>query len=194
MSLWKTLFARTAANTYQAMRGDKATNTLQTISYPHHEIHAGSGFFYGYTQDMTDGHYIDIQISTPSGTKWAHMTFQVSSENECEVQLLENVTISVAGAALTERNSNRNSGTTATTTLAYITNTSLVNAESDTGTGSARNLLEFRLGSAKATGGEFSHENEIILDADEDYSLRIQAIAAGWVNYYFNWYEHTDVN
>lgn len=58
-----------------AIRIDSVTNTLQTIDYSHHEVHAGSHFMYTDSVTLGNGGTQDYMIVTPNTMKWAHMTF-----------------------------------------------------------------------------------------------------------------------
>ena len=50
------------------------------------------------------------------------------------------------------------------------------------------------LGSGKKASGAAEHSNEWILEQDEEYMLRMESTAAGWVSWHLSWYEHTNHN
>ena len=66
---------RSSDGTFQPLRLDKATNTIQVIDYSHHEIHAGSSFtcHYSQTAPTNIGEMTMIAFNTPDTTKWIHM-------------------------------------------------------------------------------------------------------------------------
>lgn len=97
------------------IRIDAVTNTIQTISYEHHEIHDGCAFY-------TEGHVTledqDVPINgnfyarfiTPDTAKWGHFVWIVTSSGILNVSMYEG---SVGGMADGKRgvihNQNRNS-------------------------------------------------------------------------------------
>jgi hypothetical protein len=188
------MFARMDDDTIKGVRMDASTHAIETISYPHHEIHGGSMFEYTEVVDLPINNVWDIQITTPNTTKWAHMIIQFDTESETEWWFWENVTINTGGTAITEYNCNRNSATTATTALASITNTTLANANADTAVASATQLMHGISGAGKTRGGAGPDRDEIILKQNEDYSLRFEATVAGYVSVHITYYEHTSKN
>lgn len=178
---------------YRNITLDASTGALPTLTDPHHEIHNGNMFSYIEVEDLALNNVVDIQITTPNTTKWAHFTFSFDTESETEWWLWENVTINVAGTAVTEINLNRNSATVNTTTLAKITNTTLANANADTAVAAATQIAHGISGSGRKALGSATHENEVMLKQNEDYTLRFEATAAGYVSWNISWYEHTDL-
>ena len=72
---------RSSDSTSQPIRLDKATNTIQTIEYEHHEVHAGSHFvYYDYDSDVDTAGPKYYRLTTPSTTKWIHIIFVLYSE------------------------------------------------------------------------------------------------------------------
>lgn len=183
---------RSSDGSAQPIRLDNATNTINTIDYAHHEIHAGSHYVISGFYDLGATDVTDIQITTPNTTKWAHMLFEFDCESETQWFLYENVTILLAGTGLAELNSDRNSGTAATVVTAVIQNTSVANANLDTAIAAAT-IVETGLIGGGRTGGHVGREHEIILKQNEDYSLRFIANVAGVVAWRINWYEHTNL-
>lgn len=172
---------------------DSSTNTLQIIEYEHHEIHGGSHYFIDDFVDLSINNVSDIQITTPNTTKWLHFTFKIDSESETLWELYENVTINTAGTTLNPMNNNRNSSNTSGATFAQITNGSTALANADTAVAGATLLRRGEIGAGKDSGNE-SRAREIILKQNTSYTLRLTAVTAGYVDYSFNWYEHTDKN
>ncbi len=172
---------------------DSATNTLQFISYEHHEIHSGSHFTVADVVDLSINNVFDIQITTPNTTKWTHFTFQLTTEAETEWHFYEGVTINTAGTAEMVYNNDRNSANASTLVVNGITNTNLANANADTAVAAATDLLHGISGAGRTAGAD-TREREIILKQNTIYSLRFIATAAGYIDYTLEWYEHTNKN
>ena len=170
---------------------DGNTGAIVTIEYPHHQIHDGKHFQYSEVVDLPVNNVLDIQITTPNTTEWTHMTAEFDVENETEWWVYENVTINVAGAAVNEYNTNRNSANVATTVLATITNADIANANADTAIAGATFLFHGIAGAGKKVGGQGSSRQELILLQNEDYTIRFESTVAGYVSFLIRWYEHT---
>lgn len=171
---------------------DTTTNAVKTIDYPHNEIHGGSAFVCRSFVDIDITKFYDIQVTTPNTTKWAHMTFEFEVESETIFWVYENVTINVAGTALGCGNRNRNSATATGLVIKGIANDDLADANADTAVAGATLLATGTLGAGRREGGTSHSEQEVILKQNEDYTVRFQATAAGYVNYKLDYYEHTN--
>ena len=177
----------------QLARLDKSTNSIQTIEYEHHEIHAGSHYEITQNENISVNNVYDIQITTPDTTKWSHLILKISCESETQVFLYENVTIDTAGTTIPAYNNNRNSGNVTGMTIKGISNASVALANVDTPVAGATEIKHYVVGAGK-DAGEASRSNEIILKQNEDYCIRFVANSAGYVNFDLEWYEHTDKN
>ena len=80
------LFKDAAGNPIET---DDATWTLQTIDYEHHEIHAGSHFFYTDAVTLANAAVQDYLITTPDTAKWAHLIFSATGSAITTIQLYE---------------------------------------------------------------------------------------------------------
>lgn len=167
---------------------DDDTGSLCVIDETHCLIHEGKSFYVKEFNTLSINNYLDIQIVT-AATHEPHleMVFYVSAETE--YWFYENVTVSTPGTANSEVNRNRNSATTATMTVANITNGSLVDANADTAVASATLLAHGKSGAGKTAGGESSTRQELELKPNKAYTLRFLAVAAGYVDWLFDWYE-----
>ncbi len=170
---------------------DALSRSNVVVQFEHHNIHEGDNYFYSEVMDLPANNVLDIQITTPNTTQWAHMTAEFEVENETEWWVYENVIINVAGAAVAELNSNRNSVNVNTTQLATITNANIANANADTAIAGATLLFHGIAGAGKKIGGAGSSRQEIILATNEDYTIRFEATAAGYVAPLIRWYEFT---
>lgn len=170
---------------------DLSTDAPICISYPHYEIHNGDHYDLKDVVDLANGAVRDIQITTPDSEKWAHIVFDFFSENECEWFLYRNVTIELAGSAANVQNLHHNSAKTSDLVIKHIDNSSVANANADTAVAGATVIQHGITGTGQRSGG-YSHALEFILKQNEDYALRFIASAAGYVDYHFDWYEHTN--
>ena len=169
---------------------DAVTESLQTVTYEHHEIHSGSHYFIDGVIDLSINEVYDIQLTTPNTTKWAHMVFTVACENETMIYTYEDVTIvTPGGTSYAKINNNRNSSNTSGLTVNGILNTSIGNANADTDVSGATILNQTIVGSGRSSGS-INRASEIILKQNTDYSMRIIASAAGYTGFHFLWYEH----
>ena len=199
---------RSSDSTAQPLRLDRATNTLQTIEYEHHEIHAGSSFtaHFDNTTANTDDHRTAIGIIVPAGFKWIHLVAEVTASSPAEFLIYEAPTIdNDGGTQATIYNRNRNATTASVVTdisaaptagkfETYIEGEIAVANFSD-GTVIEHILLAGGEG-PKAVGGSARGSSEWILDAGAKYVFVIQNIGAS-VNQHeihLDWYEHTDVS
>ena len=118
MSLWKLLTARWGSNAGETdeVRIDGATNTLQTIEYEHHEIHGGTHFYICDFETLNSGATADFAVTTPAGSKWSHMIFEVNGTSQTEMRIYEGATVS-GGTSTTPLNNDRNSDTASVLTV-----------------------------------------------------------------------------
>ena len=174
------------------LKGDNTTRALATIDYSHHEVHEGGSYFVSGVFDVSLNNVYDFQLTTPAGRKWAHLTGIIETEAGTNWWWYENVSIVTPGTTITPRNANRNCPDDSMITAAYILNTNIANANSDTAITSAIALRSGISGSGKLSGGEARQGLELILKAGTSYSLRIEASTAGYTNFLLSWYEHTE--
>lgn len=161
------IYGKTSDTTFQVPRVDAYTHTLQVIDYEHHEIHAGSHFFYyDYDGDVDTTAPKYYRLTTANTTKWIHIQFGLQSEGSGTWQLFENPTINAAGTTATVFNNDRNSLTASTLTVAYDATT----------TNDGTQIKVWRTGSGtnapSRAGSESRSSVEIILKQNEDYVLK----------------------
>lgn len=186
MSFIGTIRGKTSDTTAQVPRVDATTHTIQIIDYAHHEIHAGSHFFYTDSVELGSGATQVYLITTPDTAKWAHLTFSATGSAITTVDLYEGAD-RVGDAAQTVFNNNRNSATTATV---------VVHKGITGGTTDGTKIYTIKSGASAGASRSPSvaqRENEIILDQNTKYLLRITSgTAANLTNLQLEWYEHTD--
>jgi len=179
-------YGKTSDAERQMPRIDASTHSMQVITYEHHEIHAGSHFFYTDSVELGSAGVQDYMITTPNTTKWAHMTFSATGSAITTVQLYE------AGdrngtTAQTIRNSDRNSLTASVLTL---------HKAQSGGTTDGTLIWTMKSGSASAqsrAGLTANRSDEIILKQATKYILRVTSgTAANLTNVQLSWYEHTN--
>ncbi len=177
---------------------DGATNSLQIVDYAHHEIHAGSHYFNEGYYDIPAGDVVDIRFRTPDTEKWLHMLISLRSQEEAIYTLYEGILVNTVGAALTAKNSNRNSpNVSGLTYFDYIVNTDIANANLDTDITGATILREAQLGSNQGNNsGENRADNELVLKQNGFYGIRIQntITSTRYITWLLDWYEHTNKN
>jgi hypothetical protein len=190
MSLLKVIYGwRSSDNTAQPIRLDKATNTLQTIDYAHHEVHAGSHFFYSnYDSDVDTGAPKYYRLTTPNTTTWIHLTLILYSEGIGTWELFENPTVNASGTTATVFNSDRNSATAAGLVVAYDA----------TSTADGTLLKTWRTGSGTNAptriGSTTDRDEEIILKQNEDYFIKFTPDADNAkTKLELGWYEHQNI-
>jgi hypothetical protein len=162
------------------------------VENAHHEIHNGRSFGYSEVVELAGDATRDIQITTGAGARYAHFSFEFYAEAETEWWMWENVGIVLAGTTVTPLNYRRSSTNTSVLTIKYIDNASLALANADTTTATATLLSHGFMAGGKKAGGSAATRREWILKPSEDYLIRFDATAAGYVSYALDWYEHTD--
>lgn len=196
-----------AYESIDTVRIDGSTNSLQTVDYDHHEIHAGSAFHaeYSVTTGNSDDDVTGILFKTPATLKYAHMVISVSCSDPAEAIVNEAPTLADAGdgSDLAVYNRNRNSSTTSTLqsledTPTVGSLTSMNEAEwTAIGVSSGTELEHQYLAGGsgpKAIGGVSRGTQEWVLKADTIYAIYLQNTGANANTHHISldWYEHTD--
>lgn len=178
---------RSSDSTAQPLRLDKSTNSIQTVDYEHHEIHAGSHFFYTDSVELASAGTQDYMVTTPDSTKWLHMTYALTGSAITQVQLYE-AGDRTGTSVQTVFNSDRNSGTTSAATF-----------HKGTSGGTTDGTLIWAMKSGAATvqsraGMTAERSSEIILKQNTKYLFRITSgTNANLTNTQLSWYEHTNI-
>lgn len=171
-------------------RIDSVTEALMTITYPHHEIHDGSRYFYAELITLGNSGTREILITTTDTAKHGHFTMEISANKETVVRLFED-SDSTGGTALTPRNRNRNYPDAATISLAHTPTvttdgTLLIIEQFGEATGPA---------TSKAGGTTSGGRLELVLKQNTKYLLRITSASdTNDINIILDWYEHTARN
>lgn len=178
------------SNTVLTNAVDGETTALRTVTYEHHEIHAGSHYFINDAVDLSINNVFDMQFQTPNSGKWTHLVFKLDCESETEWFVYETVTYTVTGTVTAIYNNNRNSSNTSGNIVYSILNTSLANANADTNITGSTQLMHGIIGDGK-TGGDIVRDNELMLKQNTKYAFRAVATAAGYIAFAVDFYEHT---
>ena len=186
---------------------DQSTGAQSTVSYEHHEIHAGSAFHVGYsvTTASSDDDVTGIMFTTPNTKKWGHLTATFTASGAAEAIINEAPTLSTATAGSDKviLNRNRNSSTVSamkslegTPTVGSVTK---MNETEWTNIGvSAGTELEhvfLAAGSGPFTvGGTARGSQEWVLKQNTTYIFYLQntGASANAHSISLDWYEHTD--
>ena len=171
------------------LRLDEATNTLQTMSYEHHEIHSGDHYFIGGYTELQDTDTATFFVITPNSTKWAHMLFSLEADALITYGMYETATYAGGGSTLSLINNDRNSDNTSGLTILSAGTASVAGTLIDSfQTGAAT------VASKPLTGGRGTRNNEMILKQNTTYRAVITSGADdNTLSYYASWYEHTNV-
>lgn len=172
---------------------DASTETLQQISYEHHEIHSGSHYYIEDVAEIAINNVFDVQWVTPDTAKWTHFNFLLNCESETEWYIYEGAAINVTGTVLAPVNNNRNSSNTSVNLVASIANGSIADANADTAVAGATAIAHGIVGAGKE-GGVISRDREIVLKQNTVYCMRAIATTAGYTNFLMEWYEHESKN
>jgi hypothetical protein len=173
---------------------DASTHANITVDYAHHELHAGSYFHASGANDLAASGTLIVTFTTPNTTKWAHFVPAVVSEIETEAKLWEGFAVGAGGtvgSSVTAYNRNRNSATAPTCTV--YTGASVGTASP--GTIGTILLETWHWGSGKDIGGGDRADNEWMGKQNTTYCIQIvnqSGAAANYINWSFDWYEHTD--
>lgn len=171
---------------------DPSTHTMQTITHPHHEMHAGS-FYYvkGWVDVDGAGTNTDFLWCVPDTLEAPHAQWNIAGEAEFTLSLYEGVTVSDQGAVLVVFNVERNSGNVASV-LAFLGPTLAGGVLGDGGQGGTL-VWAGKIGSGKNATGSRSTSYEFVGKRDNDYWFQLTKIPANvhWLDYDFNWYEHS---
>ncbi len=190
LSYWKLLNARwgSSAGETDEVRMDSSTNSLQTVSYAHHEIHSGKSFHvWVYDEDAASAHTIEIQFTTPA-TPLIHMHVSHTAVGEHLYTFEEGATYSSGGDTFTPRNRRRDAGTSSLVS---------VRVGSDPGTnivtGGSPTMLETIWTGTRGESAASRGMTEWLLKASTQYLVQTTSKEAGAALYLaLDWYEHTD--
>lgn len=161
-----------------ALSLDEVDNALVGITQAHHEIHEGCSYYAYNTAMLDDEGTIALMLTTPDTAIRIHITLGFSSALGATM-LWSKGSTHTDGGAFTPINRDDNSSNTSTVVVA--------SNPTDGSDGSARRALFLgeKRGGLSSRGVE-----EIVLEQDEKYTLRITSrVNANAVGLLVNWYE-----
>ena len=176
-------------STYTTPRIDSATYAIETIEYPHHEIHDGNSYEYTNALDFTNAETKSFILAVADTTAWVHFTFDISGELEYNVDFYEDASPDADGAAVSAPaviNKDRNSGNTPGLVLT---------GGPTLGAGAKGTLIRrHHAGSGKKAGGTSRGEAELILDQGKKYWVDITNVSTSnnFIAWSVAWYEHVN--
>ena len=172
------------------IRADSSSNTMQTISYPHHEIHAGSHFFAYRTASLGNGYIATLGITTTSTSKEMHMFMEFDVATACSIDVLEDCDAFAGGVAFTPLNNWREKQGIKNSTASILTGAT---GDNPITVGSGNEIYAQELGSGNRAGGTLAHDAEMILKKNSKYLFRItNGITSQGVTIILQWYEHNN--
>lgn len=164
---------------------DSVTESQQSISQEHHEIHEGNHYnISDYELGVAVSATIELVVTTPNTTKWGHLTFSTYSSLGATIELFEGSTDIVAGTSIIPRNNNRNS----------INTSDFVVVKDPTSITDGTRAAGFLAGAGR-TSGFVDRDKENVLGQNEIYLVRITSLAnSNNISWNFEWYEHINKN
>jgi len=165
---------------------DKITETLQQISYEHHEIHSGNHYHIcDYALNQASDAVIEFILNIPDTTKWPHMTFSFSGSEGATLEVYKNPTTIVGGTIVVPLNNDHNS--------ANVSNITIIKNPTSIGNDGIR--LDGHIAGGDRTAGFTMRENENILKQNTVYLFRITSLAvSNDIGFCGEWYEHINKN
>ena len=165
------------------LRMDGSTNALNVIEYEHHEIHAGSSFWYD--DVVTGSAAVNYVLTTPNSTDEVHFGYDIDSSNAGYTLEIFEAGDRVPTTAQTAYNRNREIGTAPTATIHK--------AFTDGATDGTR--IVWHVSGTTAAGGKVGGSTadgtERVLAINTQYIIRITPLASNTFSLRINWYEHT---
>ena len=170
------------------LHADEGTETLQTISFAHHEIHEGHHFYAYKSASITNAQVLTLALSLDSDAKQFHMFMEFNVATACSIDVLEDVTSFAGGVAFTILNNRRDHQSlkaSGASCLVGHTGSDLI-----TPTGGTE-IYAQSLGAGNRAGGALGHDAEMVLKANSKYLFRItNGTTTQGVTIILQWYEH----
>lgn len=200
------LYGRTGNTATAPLRADSSTNTLQTIDYPHHEIHAGNTYRVQHNQTNipatgSSGELV-IAFFIPDQAKEIHVLWDFIHEGSMTLTIYEDVTFNAsAGTDRLLKQSNRNSSNTSVVqgkaTGSLVSNYVTVGEESVDSIYSGGTVISMQTEYAarnQSGGGTTRHEIVLKPNANYVFSLRNNETSTQGGQILIEFYEHEPKN
>jgi len=187
---------------FRTIRIDPSTHATTTISYPHHEAHAGSAYEIIYSVASVGGlttpnDTMTLSFKTPNTTKWMHIIIQAICHSGSLVSMYEGKTGGGANPTgiLPAINYNRNSTNTSGILDVAGTNAGNVSYDATVFTGGTT-LFSTYVGAdgvgQSSVGGSHKNGEEFILKQNTFYQVALVETDTVPGTISLSWYEHTD--
>lgn len=174
---------------------DKSSKAITSIDYSHHEAHDGNHYnIRGFSSPLGSGGIFTWCVTTPNGSKWAHMAYQIEGTTQTEIYVYENASCS-GGTVITPRNNNRNALDNSMLTIKQGAIISGTNGALASGLliETHSKGLEGATPSKGTINGIITREDEMILRSGTTYLYVVKSVGANNIlDFAGTWYEHTD--
>ncbi len=166
---------------------DDLSGAITAVDLAHQRIHEGEHYFAFRSVAIPNAADFEFLIVTPDTIVVAHMFLSSTVSAEATIDLLEGVTTAGDGAAVLDFNNNRQS----------VNTSGVVITHTPAGLAGGTDLLNggIKVGAGRNIGGVSRNDNELLLERNTKYLLRITNDAAGANNITtvsFSWYEHIE--
>ncbi len=184
---------------------DDISNALQTIAYPHHEIHEGDAFTCQVQQLVSDTNdRTALAFKTAAGTKRVHMFAKGTASSPAEFIIREACTVADNQGATQAVLNRQRASANATTVIDTSQNPDTAGAATYFAEADQAHITEngtliyidLLAAEKKKGGGDTRGEAEFVLKPDTQYAFYMKSLNND-DNYHglvLDWYEHTDSN
>jgi len=199
MSIFKEMVGKISDTVWRTVRLDSSTHAMETITYPHHEIHGGS-MHHAYVNssevDFDNGDELWIAFTTPAALKECHMEITVNVTGAAGFMFLRGPTLAVDSGSVRVSNNHNMVKDTAASIISNNT-VPVVGSynynEEAAGSITGGSVVDERiLGSGKNKVSGYDRSAEWILAPSTLYTFAIEAHADNIrASLILDWYEHT---
>ena len=165
---------------------DDGSRSLIVLDHALAEVFEGHSFYMKSYVELAANATSHIMFVTPNTDVSVHFSYIISSEAEAEINLYESAG-GTTGSAIPYFNQNRTSATTSGTIPYFMTTVT-----------TAGTLISSSItGSGRSSGGNDPSIDERIAKNNNKYIMRFKnndGTATRYINYFYNWHEHTDLD
>lgn len=196
------LWGDTSLSTGDSDLIDALSNSLKTVTFGHHEIHAGTSFVTDAVgTSMANADTLALAFKTASGaTTRAHLTITFSTKAGCHVELIEAPTWDTSSGSQNaiynrKREASMNSSGMLEDTAGSFSATDNVVLNPTTLAGGTSIRTMYLFGVSPGRPQMARETEEFPLKPDTQYAVRLTADGATNAGHLaLNWYEHVDDN
>ena len=176
--------------TYNPLRMDSSSSSIQVIDYEHHEVHGGSTFHAYRGDTLATDDNIWIAITTPNTDKEAHIVWSLYCSGAVTFTITKNFTSYTGGTSQIPQNANQRSISMASDCIVKVGSYGVL-ADGLSVTGGVE-YDKLSIGSGNKSGGSGTHSNEFIPAKNSITVFDILAVGNAIVcDLRIDWYEHT---